>query len=252
MSYQQTPLDHTIPSSFKDEFDQKRIAHTSFGAGPGCMVGVHAGYSPELTLAMGLQWIEHYRSVFRRACLVTPQGDRMWFTREGFERIERPTDPNTKPPTPGLVVNRSTAARLGADLTSIPSQTIRAYETTEYRVFSDLGLKMNIGKHNPNIPRYQDDLLGVAFITAFNPLGEALSDEQNERLHESLCTSVRESDYQFKEGEGGDPTGEWASEKSLYIEGIGLSAAIQIGNQYRQNAIVWVGTDQLPRLVLLR
>ena len=252
MSYQQTPLGHTIPSSFKNEFDQKRIAHTSFGAGPGCMVGVHAGYSPELTLSMGLQWIEHYRSVFRRACLVTPQGDRMWFTREGFERIERAKEPNKKPPTPGLEVDRPTAARLGVDETSIPSQTIRAYKNTEFRVFSDPRLKLTIGKQNPNISRYQDDLVGVAFITAFNPLGEALSDEQNERLHESLCSSVRESAYQFKEGEGADPTSEWASEKSLYIEGIGLSAAIQIGNQYRQNAIVWVGTDQLPRLVLLR
>jgi len=176
----------------------------------------------------------------------------MWFTREGFERIERAKEPNKKPPTPGLEVDRPTAARLGIEETSIPSQTIRAYKNTEFRVFSDPRLKLTIGKQNPNISRYQDDLVGVAFITAFNPLGEALSDEQNERLHESLCSSVRESAYQFKEGEGADPTSEWASEKSLYIEGIGLSAAIQIGNQYRQNAIVWVGTDQLPRLVLLR
>lgn len=252
MSIQQTPLADTIPAPFKDEFEQKRIAHTSFGAGPGCMAGVHAGYRPGLTLAMGLQWIEHYRSVFRRACLVTPQGDRMWFTREGFERIERPTEPDMKPPTPGLEVDRATAARLGVDLTSIPSQTIRAYKNTEFRVFSEPNFQLIIGKQNPNIPVYDDSLVGVAFITAFNQLGEVLSYEQNQRLHESLCSTVHESGYHFKEGEGADPSEEWAPEKSLYIEGIPLTTAIQIGNQYRQNAIVWAGADQKPRLVLLR
>ena len=252
MSNKLTSLVDTIPSPLKGEFEEKGIAHTSFGAGPGGMVGIHASYCPSLTLIMGLQWLEHYRNIFRSGCLVTPDGDRMWFRRNGFDRIERPTKPNTQPPKPELEVDSNTAARLGVNLSSIPPVTISAYTNTEFNVYSHPALQQIVGKQNINLPIYDDTLAGVAFISAFNPYGQVLSDEQNQKLHESLCSSVQEQGYLFKEGEGADPTGEWKPEKSIYIEEISLTNAIQLGKNHHQNAIVWAGADQIPRLVLLR
>jgi len=70
-------LMETIPSVYRDEFDADRIAHVSFGAGPGGMCGEQAAFKPGLRLKDALEWIEHYRHVFRAACIVSAQGKHM-------------------------------------------------------------------------------------------------------------------------------------------------------------------------------
>ncbi len=54
------------------------------------------------------------------------------------------------------------------------------------------------------------------------------------------------------EGEGEGPDGAWPAEKSLFVFGVDLETARMLGVRYRQNAVVWVGEDAVPKLVLLR
>lgn len=51
------------------------------------------------------------------------------------------------------------------------------------------------------------------------------------------------------EGRGEDPS--WPAEASFLVLGVGRQEASDLGRKYGQNAIVWVGSDGLPELVLL-
>jgi hypothetical protein len=54
------------------------------------------------------------------------------------------------------------------------------------------------------------------------------------------------------EGAGYDPRGTWPEEKSFLVLGLDLETSRALGREFNQNAIVWAGTDAIPRLVLLR
>ncbi|MDA1327189.1 MAG: DUF3293 domain-containing protein [Proteobacteria bacterium] len=90
------------------------------------------------------------------------------------------------------------------------------------------------------------------FITAFNPLGQAQSDETNEIVHSRLGTELKASAIDVIEGAGADPTGAWPEEKSFFALGVDLEAARDLGIRYKQDAIVWAGADAIAQLVLLR
>ena len=65
-------------------------------------------------------------------------------------------------------------------------------------------------------------------------------------------TEVVALGHAFIEGEGADATGEWAAERSVFAYGMDKASACVLGRQFRQDAIVWVGADAVPQLVLLR
>ena len=44
----------------------------------------------------------------------------------------------------------------------------------------------------------------------------------------------------------------WPPEPSVFAVGLGEDDAIALGREFGQNAIVWVGHDGVPRLLLLR
>lgn len=54
------------------------------------------------------------------------------------------------------------------------------------------------------------------------------------------------------DGEGGDPSGVWPAEHSFLAMGINRSTGIKLGNKYEQNTILWVGSNNIPELILLR
>jgi hypothetical protein len=41
-------------------------------------------------------------------------------------------------------------------------------------------------------------------------------------------------------------------ERSVFAYGMDKASACAVGRQFRQDAIVWVGADAVPQLVLLR
>lgn len=139
----------------------------------------------------------------------------------------------------------------------IPCATISAYRATIYRIGAGSdAICLRIGTHSKKLLRLyaaSGHNCGL-FISAFNPHSEVQSDEANEAAHARLGTELGAPTANVIEGIGVAPSAadEPWEEKSFFALGIALDAAREIGGRYRQNAIVWVGRDQVPQLHLLR
>ena len=85
-------------------------------------------------------------------------------------------------------------------------------------------------------------------VTGSQVLSSAENQAATIRLREQL---IRYFPHIYR-GESIDPAGEWPAEASFLVLGIDSATAGIIGRKFNQNAIVYVGTDAIPRLVLLR
>jgi Protein of unknown function (DUF3293) len=137
----------------------------------------------------------------------------------------------------------------------IPTDKIKAYRDTQYRVAGDGDpFTLMIDTRSEALSTLYSttgQTCGV-FITAFNPFGQAQSDEANETTHGRLGNYLRALTPHVIEGSGADPTGAWPEEKSFLALGINLVTARPLGLRFRQDAVAWVGEDAIPRLIVLR
>ena len=92
----------------------------------------------------------------------------------------------------------------------------------------------------------------AAIISADNPYSLRLRNEKNWDAHESLRNFLICHSYPIIESLNLDPADSWPAEKSFFVPGLDLNTAQTLGQQYDQNAIVWIGNDAIPRLILLR
>jgi hypothetical protein len=137
----------------------------------------------------------------------------------------------------------------------IPSEKISAYLATEYTVFDENpDFILRVGEPSAVMKSYFEAYGegSALFITAFNPQGQEQSDIENKASHKSLGHELQDSSRLVLEGAGSDPTGSWPSEKSYLAFGMGLEISAQIGQRFQQDAVLWVGADAVPRLMLLR
>jgi hypothetical protein len=136
----------------------------------------------------------------------------------------------------------------------IQPETIQAYHETEYRVTGEPSLVLRIGEYNEPLSRlyktYKVD--SCAFVTACNPYSRSLSDAVNADRHDELGHDLQCRGLKFFQGEGKHPVSGWPGEASYLILGLSLEAATILGKKYEQNAIIWCGSDALPKLVLLK
>ena len=220
------------------------------------MVGEHVGFVPRVSLEFAMDWIEHYRHVARRACVVDCDSNRLWFTREGFERAELSEGKFLEPPVPHLEIfidePPASGERVPFPGSNVHSSLIDAYANTAFKVLGPRPFTLRVGQINQALPSYSDRFQGAAFITAYNPYSDALTDDVNRRRHAVLREYLEEKGMEFCDGEGGDDAGEWPPEASYYLSNISLFEATKIGKQWGQNAIVWASNDQIPRLIMLR
>jgi hypothetical protein len=91
----------------------------------------------------------------------------------------------------------------------------------------------------------------AAYLTAFNPYSELTATSKNERAQRRLIQDLRSRSKNIFLGAGKDPSGVWPEEPSVLALDMSRSEAVQIGERYRQNAVVWIWTDGIPELVLL-
>lgn len=123
-----------------------------------------------------------------------------------------------------------------------------AYKGTKFTVF-DSPIVIKISKTCQPL----DDLLAEhkasewAFITAWNPRSDVLTDAENHQRHLQLKEKVR--DYYTLEGEGIGVDPAWKPERSWLIIGISKERAVGIGRDFKQNAIVY-GTLNEPAELL--
>jgi hypothetical protein len=131
---------------------------------------------------------------------------------------------------------------------------IRAYEVTNFHVKAETAFTLNVGKASEVLKALlkKNNVTSAAFITAWNPYSQSLSDEENQSRNEQLKIELIIRSLKFIDGFGQDPLGQWSGEDSFLILGIDLEASKKLGIQFEQNAIVWSDSDAIPKLILLR
>jgi Protein of unknown function (DUF3293) len=139
-------------------------------------------------------------------------------------------------------------------MSEIFSSTIKAYLETDYCVFGEYPFILRVGIASEllaNLYKHFQASCGV-FVTAFNPLSIDIGEAANSVRQVDLAKELNRRNLTYFDSVGKHPSGEWMAELSYFVLGLSLEAAKVLGEKYDQNAVVWCGSDTIPRLILLR
>ena len=142
-----------------------------------------------------------------------------------------------------------------AAVTQIHPEKVRAYLATDYRIgHISQDIVLTIGQRSDGLAALfaANGVDCGAFLTAYNPQGTAQTDAANDWAHAELAAKLQALGLQAVEGSGSEEGTDWPSEKSYFALGLALESAKKIGTHFDQDAIVWVGADAIPQLILLR
>lgn len=137
----------------------------------------------------------------------------------------------------------------------ISEDLLRAYRETDYRVGEGPDVfTLRIDQRSDALARLYDSSghRCALFITAYNPFSETRGLEDNLAANAQLRAELTKLTQYVIEGIGIHPAGTWSEETSLLALGVSLATATTLGRKFGQNAVVWVGEDLIPRLILLR
>ncbi|MBU3584591.1 DUF3293 domain-containing protein [Polynucleobacter sp. AM-26B4] len=129
------------------------------------------------------------------------------------------------------------------------------YQKAHYSVLvpsvsgQDIELGFRIDESNQQIEELmtKHERSSACFITASNPNGQRIDEQENESRMKELETLILEIQLPYYFGQGGDSKGAW-KEKSLLVVGIELGEADQLARHFEQNAIVWFQRGSAPSL----
>jgi hypothetical protein len=137
----------------------------------------------------------------------------------------------------------------------LPAELIAGYRAADYRVITDAGaFCFRVDEYSPRLA----GLLAEArrdcalFVTAHNPFSEQRADQLNQAANERLRRRLAAFSEHVFDAAGVDRTGAWPSEPGFLALGVPLATSREVGEEFLQNAVVCVGEDAVPRLVLLR
>ncbi|MCA9090420.1 MAG: DUF3293 domain-containing protein [Planctomycetaceae bacterium] len=131
-------------------------------------------------------------------------------------------------------------------------QLWEAYRSTTFRVDHPEGpIDIHIGGHQSRVDALLRETGDVswAFVTAHNPKSGLLSAEKNAVRHNAFCDGIQRSGLPFFPGRGIGTDPGWQAEESLLILGIEREEAIDLGQMWGQNAIVFGEFGQPAELI---
>lgn len=129
---------------------------------------------------------------------------------------------------------------------------MQAYRATVYEVaLPDQLISLFIDRFNQSLYKfYQSAKIDqMAIITAYNPRSEICLDSINQKNQKNLNQTLRSKNYSFFNGKNIDPSHQWIDEPSFCVVNISNIAAQQLARQYHQNAIVFIKSDAIPRII---
>ena len=92
----------------------------------------------------------------------------------------------------------------------------------------------------------------AVFVSAYNPASEPRTEAENRAAQARLEQEVVAQGCRIFQGVGEDPDGGCPGEPCLLVLDWPREKVLALGRAYGQNALLWVGTDAVPRLVLTR
>jgi len=133
---------------------------------------------------------------------------------------------------------------------NIDPALIEAYQKTTFRVLKPL-VDLKIGQGHPHFDEFliDNNIYTWAFVTAYNPFSQALSETENETRQQSLKEILQKEGLLYCEAIGIPENTDWQPEKSVLIMGISLQRAVTLAQDFEQNAIVFGEFNQKAELV---
>jgi hypothetical protein len=127
-----------------------------------------------------------------------------------------------------------------------------AYRATMYCVETpDSRFALRIGQPSAELDRLLANKQESrwAYLTACNPKSNRQSDAENEHAQRQLLKMLTAEGYLLFFGIGIGEAGDWPPEPSVLVVGIDELAAVALGRQFGQAAIVVGRVGESPRLV---
>jgi len=121
-----------------------------------------------------------------------------------------------------------------------------AFRETHYLASVPFGeVRIEVGQHSPAVSDWlaATGKRSAIFLSAWNPMSQPLSAEENALRHAELSERVRESGFPFVDAVGRSPDGAW-SETSLLIAGVDVSDANRLARHFEQAGYVWIDKDE--------
>jgi len=137
---------------------------------------------------------------------------------------------------------------------NISPENLESYINAEYHVYSESKFILKVGKTSSDLLNlYQKfNRNQASFLTAYNPLSQEMTTKQNKSMNSKLESLLIKMNYPYILSEGICPETQYPGEKSFLVFGTELSLAKELGNQFHQNAILWINNDAIPQLILLK
>jgi hypothetical protein len=120
----------------------------------------------------------------------------------------------------------------------------QAFLNTTYRVLQTPFIDIKINQ----VATKLSELGNWAFITAWNPLPDILSLEENQFRNYQLGEDIKQLELRYSLGLGISEDGKW-SEESFFIENISLVNANELASKYGQLAFVFGESGQYAILI---
>lgn len=156
--------------------------------------------------------------------------------------------------TDGLDGDDCPAVTYRGEQSEISPKLRDAYQRTVFEVLEPMKfvLRASVPSHELVTLYRQWGHQSAAVVTACNPFSAPQSAEQNRKQMLLLDAQIRAIGLAPLAAAGRDREGKWPPEESLLVLGLDLQPAVRLGVEFGQNAVLWAGSDYIPRIVLLR
>lgn len=143
------------------------------------------------------------------------------------------------------------------DTSQLPPALQQAYRNALYQVDttkSAVAQTLRVGERNDWLGQQlgRQSIQAACYLTACNPWGQILEPAENAARMRALRQELDSEGWQYLDGFGRDPLGQWPAEDSVLIWGMDAETARQWGRHWQQNAVLWSDADARPRLLWLR
>lgn len=160
-------------------------------------------------------------------------------------------------PLPPASNTESVVLRADGHSTLLPATLVQAYRQAWYEVALRAHATvctLQVDVHSPALlhAMQQCHARQACLLTACNPQGAALSSVDNERRMQALRAALQQDGWSWAPALGRDPQGQWPGEDSLLVWHMDTAQSRAWGQHWEQNAVLTVGPDAVPRLLLLR
>ena len=138
-------------------------------------------------------------------------------------------------------------------LLKLNAQLLSAYRATHYVAHTPTGnFTLHIGEPCPALGDLmrQSGVSSAAFLTAYNPQSQVMSDLHNQQAQALLCAALDKMSLACYFGSAIDLSGNWPPEPSQLVLGISRVQALELVVKFKQNACLFIEESAIPKLLL--